>query len=189
MRWSPRRRMRTRWLRRRRSRSRRSTSSRTRMCCAERARSSRSVAAAGAAAFLPLQEWHGAFIGSALYWSGTMSLPLMTAQLAATTPRDSLGRAIGLVFGAYFLGNIIGSPFAGALGAAVGLRATIGLAVLAFIASTTLVFGVRAMPPIAERGSLRFPRTFWTLLGVAPVGALLSIVSIALQPLYLREIR
>ena len=146
------------------------------------------VSTSGAAAFLPLQDWHGAFIGSALYWSGTMSLPLMTAQLAATTPRDSLGRAIGLVFGAYFLGNIIGSPFAGALGAAVGLRATIGLAVLAFIASSTLVFGVRAMPPIAERGRVSFPRTFWTLLGVAPVGALLSIVSIALLPLYLREI-
>ena len=146
------------------------------------------VSTAGAAAFLPLQEWHGAFIGSALYWTGSISLPIMIAQLAATTRRDALGRAIGLVFGAYFLGNIVSSPFSGAIGAAIGLRATLGLAVVAFMASSALVFGLRAMPPIVDRERVRFPRTFWTLLGVTPVASLLSIVSIALLPVYLREI-
>jgi MFS family permease len=146
------------------------------------------LSTAGAAAFLPLREWHGAFVGSALYWSGSIAVPVMIAQLAATTDRRMLGRAIGIVLGAFWLGNIIGAPFAGALGAAIGLRATIGLAVTLFVASSTLVLWVRAMPPIAVRERLRFPRTFWSLLLITPFAATLSIVSIALLPVYLRDV-
>ncbi|HEV8536274.1 MAG TPA: MFS transporter [Candidatus Limnocylindria bacterium] len=143
---------------------------------------------AGAAAFLPLQDWHGAFVGSMLYWSGAAAVPVMTAQLAATTERRSLGRALGIVFGAYFFGNILSAPFAGFIAAGIGLRATIGLAVLAFMISTTLIFGVRSMPPATERERLRFPRPFWTLLAITPFASLISIVSLTLLPVYLRDI-
>jgi predicted MFS family arabinose efflux permease len=112
----------------------------------------------------------------------------MIAQLAATTDRRMLGRAIGIVFGAYFFGNIIGAPIAGALGATIGLRETIAVAVVAFVLSSLLTFGVRAMPPVAEREHLRFPKTFWTLLAITPLASGLSIVSIALLPVYLRDI-
>ena len=146
------------------------------------------LSTAGAATFLLVHEWHAAFIGSALYWSGSAAVPIMMAQLAATTDRRALGRAIGIVFGAYFFGNIIGAPFAGRLGAAIGLRETIAVAVVAFALSSMLVVGVRAMPPVLVRERLRFPRTFWTLLAIAPFAASLSIVSIALLPVYLRDI-
>jgi MFS family permease len=143
---------------------------------------------AGAAAFLPLQTWHGAFVGSVLYWSGSAAVPLMSAQIAATTDRASLGRAIGIVFGAFWLGNIVSAPFSGAIGAEIGLRATLGIAVVAFLASSALVFGVRAMPPIAEREHLRLPRSFWTLLAITPFAALLSVVSVTLLPIYLKDV-
>ena len=142
----------------------------------------------GAAAFLPLQDWHWAFVGSALYWSGSAAVPVMTAQLAATTDRRVLGRAIGIVFGAYFFGNIIGAPFAGALGATIGLRETIGVAVVMFVISSAFTFGVRSFPPMTERVRLRLPATFWTLLAITPLASGLSIVSIALLPVYLRDI-
>ncbi|TMF58267.1 MAG: MFS transporter [Chloroflexi bacterium] len=75
----------------------------------------------GAAAFIPLSEWHGAFVGSTLYWVGSAALPLMSAHLAALTPRARLSGELGMVYGAFFFGTILASPFAGAIGAAVGL--------------------------------------------------------------------
>jgi len=146
------------------------------------------ISTAGGAAFLPLQDWRGAFIGSTLYWAGAAAVPLMAAHLAATVERRMLGRALGLVLGAYFFGNILSSPFAGVIGAAVGLRATIGLGVVAFIVSSSLVFGVRATPPVVAVDYPRFSRTFWSLLVITPFAALLSIVSLALLPVYLHDI-
>jgi MFS family permease len=145
------------------------------------------MSTAGAAAFLPLQDWRGAFVGSTLYWCGAAAVPIMSAHLAATTNRRNLGRALGIVFGAFFFGNILSSPFSGTLGAAVGLRATIGCAVVFFIASSVLILFVRATPPIGERERLRFSRTFWTLLAIVPFASLISIVAVALFPVYLRE--
>jgi MFS family permease len=142
----------------------------------------------GAATFLTLQDWHWAFVGSALYWSGSAAVPVMTAQLAATTDRRMLGRAIGIVFGAYFFGNIIGAPLATEIGERIGLRETIGLAVVAFVLSSALTLGVRALPPLAVREKLRFPATFWTLLVITPFASGLSIISIALLPIYLRDV-
>ena len=142
----------------------------------------------GAAAFIPLQEWHGAFVGSALYWSGSAAVPVLSAQLATTTPRGALGRALGLVFGAYFFGNILGSPLAGPIAATIGLRGTIALAVGAFALSAALVFGITASAPIRERARFKVSRTYWTLLFITPFASVLSIVSIALFPVYLRDV-
>ncbi len=141
----------------------------------------------GAAAFLPLQDWHGAFIGSALYWSGSAAVPVLSAQLAATTPRKQLGRALGFVFGAYFFGNIFASPFAGAIGAAVSLRAVIALAVVAFVLSTALVFLLSTSAPTRSVRGARLPRPFWTLLAITPLASLVAIVSLPLLPVFLRE--
>jgi MFS family permease len=127
-------------------------------------------------------------VGSALYWSGSAAVPVMTAQLAATTDRSRLGRAIGIVFGAYFFGNIIGAPLSGELAVRIGLRETMGVAVIAFVLSSALTLGVRALPPVTVRETLRFPATFWTLLVITPFASCLSITSIALLPIYLRDI-
>jgi MFS family permease len=142
----------------------------------------------GAAAYLPLQSWSGAFVGSVLYWCGSSAVTVMSAHLAATTDRRALGRAIGLVFGAFWLGNIVSAPFSGAIAAEIGLRATLGIAVGAFVASSALILWVRSTPPIANREPFRMPRTYWTLLAVVPFAALLSIVSVALLPVYLRDV-
>ncbi len=121
-------------------------------------------AALGVATFVVLTDWHGAFVGSALYWSGTAGLPLIIAYVTSTTTRAELGRALGIVLGAYFAGNIIGAPIAG------------------------LTFGLRSVPPHVERGPFRPPRTFWILLAITPFAAGLSIVSLALLPVYLRDV-
>jgi len=75
----------------------------------------------GVWSFIPLGDWHGAFLGSALYWSGSASLPVMFALIAAAVPRAQLGGAMGLLLGAYFAGNIAGSPLAGPIAATFGL--------------------------------------------------------------------
>src|SRR5207244_13349638 len=142
----------------------------------------------GAAAFIPLHECHGAFVCSALYWSGSAAVPVLSAQLATTTPRGALGRALGLVFGAYFFGNILGSPLAGPIAATIGLRGTIALAVGAFALSAALVFGITGSAPIRERARFKVSRTYWTLLFITHFASVLSIVSIALFPVYLRDV-
>src|SRR4029079_1606032 len=115
--------------------------------------------------------WRGAFVGSALYWSGTAGLPLIIAYVTSTTPRSELGRALGIVLGAYFAGNIIGAPVAGVLAASFGFRAAVAIAAALLAGSAALTFGLRSVPPHAERGPFRPPRTFWILLPLKPVAA------------------
>src|SRR5439155_20621976 len=145
-------------------------------------------AALGVATFVPLTDWHGAFVGSALYWSGTAGLPLIIAYVTSTTPRRELGRALGIVLGAYFAGNIIGAPIAGVIAASIGFRAAVAIAAVLLAGSAALTFGLRSVPPHVERGPFRPPRTFWILLGITPFAAMLSIVSLAFLPVYLREV-
>jgi len=145
-------------------------------------------AALGVATFVPLTDWHGAFVGSALYWSGTAGLPLIIAYVTSTTPRTELGRALGIVLGAYFAGNIIGAPIAGLLASSIGFRAAIAIAAALLAGSAALTFGLRAVPPHVERGPFRPPRTFWVLLAITPFAAMLSILSLAFLPVYLREV-
>ena len=145
-------------------------------------------AALGVATFVPLTDWHGAFVGSALYWSGTAGLPLIIAYVSSTTPRRELGRALGIVLGAYFAGNIIGAPIAGLLASSIGFRAAIAIAAALLAGSAALTFGLRPVPPHVERGPFRPPRTFWVLLGITPFAAMLSILSLAFLPVYLREV-
>jgi MFS family permease len=146
------------------------------------------VAALGVASFVPLTDWHGAFVGSALYWSGTAGLPLLIAYVTSTTPRAELGRSLGIVLGAYFAGNIIGAPIAGVMAASIGFRVAIAVAAVLLAGSAAFTLALRSVPPEVERGPFRPPRTFWILLAITPLAAGLSIVSLAFLPVYLREI-
>jgi MFS family permease len=145
-------------------------------------------AALGVASFVPLTDWRGAFVGSALYWSGTAGLPLIIAYVTATTPRPGLGRALGIVLGAYFAGSIIGAPIAGVIASSLGFRFAIAVAASLLAGSAALTFGLRSVPPHVERGPFRPPRAFWILLAITPFAAALSIVSLVLLPVYLRDI-
>ena len=145
-------------------------------------------AALGIASFVPLTDWRGAFIGSALYWSGTAGLPLIIAYVTSTTPRNELGRALGIVLGAYFAGNVVGAPFAGVIASSFGFRTVIAIAASLLAGSAALTFGLRAVPAHVERGTFRPPRAFWILLAITPIAAMLSIVSLAFLPVYLRDI-
>lgn len=143
----------------------------------------------GAAALLPLTEWHGAFIGSILYWTGSAAFPLLSAHLAATTPRARLGGELGIVYGAFFLGTIFASPFAGSIGAALGLRAGIAVSVVAFVISAALTLRLASIPP-AKPTALPppLPRSFWTLLAVTPLAAFVSVIVNPLFPVYVRDV-
>ena len=145
-------------------------------------------AALGVASFVPLTDWRGAFVGSALYWSGTAGLPLIIAYVTSTTSRAALGRALGIVLGAYFAGNIIGSPIAGVIAASFGFRAAVAVAATFLLLSAGLTFAMRSVPPHPERGPFRPPRTYWVLLALTPLAAMLSIVSLAFLPVYLRDV-
>ncbi|OLC09496.1 MAG: hypothetical protein AUH39_04480 [Chloroflexi bacterium 13_1_40CM_67_9] len=149
-------------------------------------------AALGVATFVPLTDWRGAFVGSALYWSGTAGLPLIIAYVTSTTPRAQLGRGLGIVLGAYFAGNIIGAPLAGVIAgviaASFGFRAAIAIAAALLAGSAALTFGLRSVPPHAERGTFRPPHALWILLAITPFAALLSIVSLVFLPVYLRDV-
>jgi len=143
---------------------------------------------AGAAAFLPLTDWHGAFIGSSLYWIGSAALPLMSAHLAALTPRARLSGELGIVYGAFFFGTILAAPFAGAIGAAVGLRGGIALATAAFMLSSALTLRLSHTPPIAHVPGPPLPRSFWTLLAITPLAAIITTVVNPLFPVYVRDV-
>ena len=145
-------------------------------------------AALGVVSFIPLTDWRGAFVGSALYWSGTAGLPLIIAYVTSTASREQLGRALGIVLGAYFAGNILGAPIAGVIAASFGFRVAIAVAATFLIGSAALTFGLRAVPPHPERGPFRPPRTYWTLLALTPFAAMLSILALALLPVYLRDV-
>jgi MFS family permease len=146
------------------------------------------VSTIGAAAFIPLTDWRGAFVGSALFWVGSAALPLISAHLAATTTRARLSGELGIVYGAFFLGTILASPLAGTIGAAVGLRGGIVLATLAFVASTALMLRIASTRPIAHVPGPPLPRSFWTLLAITPLAALIATIVTPLFPVYLRDV-
>jgi MFS family permease len=142
----------------------------------------------GAATFLLLGDWHGAFIGSILYWVGSAAFPLLSAHLASTTRPQRLGSELGIVYGAFFLGTIFASPFAGGVAAAVGLRAAIGVGVVAYVISTLLTLRLAHIPPAKPTDSPPLPRSFWTLLAVTPLAALISVIVNPLFPVYVRNV-
>jgi len=142
----------------------------------------------GAAAFLPLTDWHGAFIGSILYWTGSAAFPLLSAHLASSTPRGRLGSELGIVYGAFFLGTILASPFAGSIGAALGLRGGIAVGVVAFVLSAAITLRLRNIPPHPPTGAPPLPRAFWTLMAITPLAALIAVIVNPLFPVYLRDI-
>jgi MFS family permease len=142
----------------------------------------------GAAAFLPLTDWHGAFVGSVLYWIGSAAFPLMSAHLAALVPRQRLGGELGIVYGAFFFGTIVASPFAGPIGAALGLRAGLAIAVVGFVLSSALTFRLTATPPMRQAASARMPRAFWTLLAITPLAAFIANVVNPLFAVYVRDV-
>jgi MFS family permease len=142
----------------------------------------------GAAAFLPLTDWHGAFVGSFLYWIGGAAFPLLSAHLAATTPRTRLGGELGIVYGAFFLGTIFAAPFAGSIGAALGLRAGIAVGVVAFAISSAFTLRLASLPPAKPAAGPPLPRSFWTLLVVTPFAAMISVIVNPLFPVYVRDI-
>jgi MFS family permease len=146
------------------------------------------ISTVGAAAFLPLTDWHGAFVGSILYWIGSAAFPLLSAHLASTTPRQRLGSELGVVYGAFFLGTIFASPFAGGIGAALGLRAAIAVGVVAYVLSTVLTLRLAHIPPAPARDAPPLPRSFWTLLAVTPLAALISVIVNPLFPVYVKNV-
>jgi len=142
----------------------------------------------GAAAFVPLTDWHGAFIGSVLYWSGSAAFPLLSSHLALTTPRTRLGGELGIVYGAFFFGTIFASPFAGSVGAQFGLRTGIGISVVAFALSTVATLWLKNIPPPKAADGPPLPRAFWTLMAVTPLAALIAVIVNPLFPVYVRNI-
>jgi len=142
----------------------------------------------GAVSLVLLGHWELAIASSILYWAGTAALPVMTAHVAATVSRGVLGQAMGLVYGAFFVGFIIASPLSGTLAARVGMRETI-LVGAGFFALSTL--GTLALA--AGRGAHllapgRFPRAFWALLILAPIGAFVAVLPTPLLPVYVRDV-
>lgn len=146
------------------------------------------VSMIGAAAFLPLTDWRGAFIGSILYWIGSAAFPLLSAHLAASTPRRRLGTDLGIVYGAFFLGTIIASPFAGSVASTFGLRGGIAVGVVAFAVSAAVTFGLKSIPPHPPVESPPLPRAFWTLMAVTPLAAFVAVIVNPLFPVYVRDI-
>lgn len=142
----------------------------------------------GGLAFLPLTEWHGAFVGSILYWIGSAALPVTNAHLISVVPRARLGSDLGLVYGAFFLGTILGSPFAGPLAATLGLRGALAVGVVVFIASTLLTLLLRNSPPPARVVTPPLPRAFWTLLAVTPLAALVANLVNPLFSVFVRDV-
>lgn len=127
-------------------------------------------------------------MSSILYWASTAALPTMSAHVASIAPRAALGRAMGAVYGAFFVGFIVASPFAGAIAARIGLPATVALAAALFGLSATA--GVLLSPgrvaATAQRG--RFPRAFWILLGLTPLGSFVAVLAVPLLPVYVRDV-
>lgn len=146
------------------------------------------ASAVGAATFLLVNDWHLAILGSALYWTGTAAFPLLSAHLAATTPRRRLGTELGVVYGAFFLGTIFASPFAGAIGIELGLRGGIAVGVAAFALSAAVTFFLASLPPAPATVSAPMPRAFWTLMAVTPLAAFVSVIVNPLFPVYVHDI-
>jgi DHA1 family multidrug resistance protein-like MFS transporter len=142
----------------------------------------------GALSLVPLDRWEWAFVSSILYWAGTAALPVMSAHVAATASRALLGRAMGMVYGTFFGGFIIASPLAGTLAARLGMRDTILIGAACFALSTafTLRLGAGRGAHLLTAG--RFPRAFWVLLALAPIGAFVAVLPTPLLPVYVRDV-
>ena len=142
----------------------------------------------GTLSLVPLDRWEWAIASSILYWAGTAALPVMSAHVAATASRGMLGRAMGTVYGAFFVGFIVASPLAGTLAADLGMRNTIliGSAFFALSTAGSLLLAAGRGAHLLAAG--RFPRAFWVLLGLAPIGAFVAVLPTPLLPVYVRDI-
>ena len=142
----------------------------------------------GALALLPIDRWEWSFVSSILYWAGIAALPAMSAHVAAVTTRALLGRAMGALYGAFFVGFIVASPLAGTIAARFGMRGAILIGALLFAASTAGALGLS--PGRVARAAARasFPRSFWLLLALAPLGGFISVLPTPLLPIYVREV-
>jgi MFS family permease len=135
-----------------------------------------------------LDHWEWSFASSILYWAGTAALPVMSAHVSASAPRAMLGRAMGAVYGSFFLGFIIASPLSGALAARFGMRAAILAGAVFFALSTITTLGLGAGQGAHLLGTARFPRAFWVLLALAPIGAFVAVLPTPLLPVYVRDV-
>ncbi len=142
----------------------------------------------GALSLVPLDRWEWAIGSSILYWAGTAALPVMTAHVAATTSRAVLGRAMGMVYGAFFGGFIIASPLSGTLAARLGMRETIVIGAMFFALSTAATLRLAAGRGAHLLAPGRFPRAFWVLLVLAPIGAFVAVLPTPLLPVYVRDV-
>lgn len=142
----------------------------------------------GAAAFLPLTDWRGAFVGSSLYWAAIAGLPIMTAHLAGTVPRERLGTSMGVVYASFFFGIILAAPLSGFIAAAYGLRAPFAGAVVLFGGSMVCDALISQGPARATLRSGPLPSRFWALLVLAPLAGLLAYLPTPLFPVYLRDV-
>src|SRR5207253_3284795 len=109
-------------------------------------------------------------------------------HVAATTSRAVLGRAMGTVYGAFFVGFIIASPLAGTLAARFGMRETILIGAAFFALSTAATLRLAAGRGAHLLAPGRFPRAFWVILVLAPIGAFVAVLPTPLLPVYVRDI-
>jgi MFS family permease len=142
----------------------------------------------GALSLVLLDHWEWAIASSILYWAGTASLPAMSAHVAAGAPRAGLGRAMGAVYGAFFVGFIVASPLAGALAARFGMRAAILAGAIFFGFSTVTTLGLGAGRGAHLLGAAKFPRAFWVLLALVPIGSFVAVLPTPLLPVYVRDV-
>lgn len=142
----------------------------------------------GAFSLLALVHWEGAIGSSILYWAGTAALPVMSAHVARSAPRRLLGQAMGAVYGAFFAGFIVASPLAGVLAARFGMRSVIFAGGAFFALSTAGALGLAPGRDRRTAGAAAFPRAFWVLLALAPIGAFVAVLPVPLLPVYVREI-
>ena len=142
----------------------------------------------GAASLVLLDRWEWSFASSILYWAGTAALPIMSAHVSASAARAVLGRAMGAVYGSFFVGFIVASPLSGAVAAAFGMRAAILVGAALFALSTLATLGLGAGRGAHLLGDARFPRAFWALLALAPIGAFVAVLPTPLLPVYVRDV-
>ena len=142
----------------------------------------------GVGALIPLGDWHLAIVGSILYWSAIAGLPIMSAHIAATEAKDRLGRAMGTLFGSFFLGVIIGSPLSGIIAARYGYRATFAAAVFLFAGSAALDLLITQTRVVHSGPVRRWPGAFWALLALTPFAALIAVLPTPLFSVYLRDV-
>jgi MFS family permease len=142
----------------------------------------------GALSLVLLVRWEWAIASSIVYWAGTAALPVFSAHIAASAPRAALGRAMGAVYGAFFGGFIVASPLAGTLAARFGMRAAILVGAVFFALSTLTAVRLGAGRGAHLLAAATFPRAFWALLALVPIGAFVAVLPTPLLPVYVREV-